>query len=221
MIEPDFSVPIGRPIDQIEGFGVNDILGVGVHGFRRFFVTVYSVATPPEHWASSLVFPTDILVLHHSPGWLARYRKNWRLWHTGEHEYTELDADGDPWMARSWTRRRDNFGGLDMSLSCTYIHASAPLDGLRRGDVLAIEGRTVKLGNVGEDGQIYALDNPGVFGTNDCPWLLIDRLDVFRREEWPLDNGVAGFLEQRAPHLLLPPPQRMVRAADVIRPRVR
>ena len=170
----NFDVPVGvRRNDLLwDKFGV---LCQSVRQYERFFVTVYSVDVPPSTWGSSDAFPTDLLVLHHSPRNLnsRKSTRNWRFWETGEHKYSENDS--------GWRRRWLPPGHFSECLHFSYMHIDVPLPGVQRGDVLAFTGSAITFADLLPDGSILGEGHrPGVFGTEKCPFFIVDTVDVYK-----------------------------------------
>ena len=185
-----FDVPDGVP--DCERFWSKDgVLCRSVRRFERVFVTVYSVAQPPADWGSSRYFPTDVLVLHHSPRWLsAGDTRNWRFWQSGEHRYS-VDGENRNRHWRPPVHFRDQ-------IDSTYIHIDVPLSGVSRGDVLELSCHSITFCDVLEDGTIVAEDRPGIFGTDLCPFLVIDSVVVHKN--WPSNPSTPIHEHMRLVH---------------------
>lgn len=182
----------------------------GIHAvpLRRFtnvFVTVYSVSVPPDEMLAKDYFPTDILVLHHSPRYLNCHRdtKNWRFWDSGSHIYSNED---DGYWERLWVPPAEKWQDF---LTCTYLHVDKPMAGLRRGDVLCLSGREVVIATEDENGELeQASKFTFGFGTTECPFFMVESAHLFR--DWPAGrllgadplSGLRTYLQAQAPLLL-------------------
>ena len=167
-----FDVPVGKRCTT-DFYSKRGVLCQSIRKFDRFFVTVFSADTPPNHWGSRAAFPTDILVLHHSPRNLnsRQSTKNWRWWGAGEHKYTDTDLG---WTRYWWAP--DHFRDC---MSFTYIHIDVPLH-VERGDVLALTCSSITFADLLQDGSVVAEERPGVFGTEKCPFLVVHSVDVYK-----------------------------------------
>ncbi len=173
-----FEVPEPKTPDKPSVAFSQDVFGKSIYRYDQFFCTVYSVARPPQTWGSSEDFPTDILVLHHSPRSLTHSRtfRNWRNWGAGEHRYFSKDGANH----RTW--RPPKY--FNDELSSTYLHINVGMN-LKRGDVLSLSGHSVQPLRINEDFDLIAesCKTPGVFGTDDCPWFYAQSICVFT--DWP------------------------------------
>lgn len=188
-----FDIPNGIASNKVFALA-GGVWGVAVGYYRKFYVTVYSVSVPPYEWQSTESFPVDLLVLHHSPRWLNGYRpsRNWRIWKNGQHLYpSQILPYGKFYNVRQWQPPEFFKARLDTS----YIHINVSLKGLKRGDVLCLSGRTIQLGLMDDEGNINCEYNPGIFGTRDCPWFMIETVDIYT--DWP-DSPVR--LDVNNPH---------------------
>lgn len=203
----DFGTPAGEWAVGGRSWLWREIYAMHLWHYERMFVTVFDVGVPPLEMPGSQYFPVDLLVLHHSPRRLNTHpaTKNWRLWDHGEFRYTCADGESE----RRWTPPKN--WGIEVG-GFTQLHINKPLAGLKRGDVLCLTGKSAALAyEEGEGIQLDPLANEGVMGTLECPWFLLESVDVFR--DWPTGKidaaapfaQLESYLQASAPHLLAAP----------------
>ena len=172
----DVPAPLPPTLETVGFFG-DQTFGKAKHRFARFYCTVYSQSAPPETWGSREDFPTDIVVLHHSPRSLTHSSsyQNWRMWDNGEHRYTDRNGSRERrWIAPKFFR---------LPLRKTYVHVNVGMH-LKRGNVLCLTGHTIEPLQPTDDFELVGNpDYPAVFGTADCPWFFAESVDVYTA--WP------------------------------------
>lgn len=203
----NFDVPAGEPADGL--FELEDgVFGVALARYPTIWCTVLDVSSPPDGWSGGRAFPTELLIAHCSPGWFSRRHetRNWMRWPRSQFRYFET-ADGS---------------GVRMCflppqiVECervplfTQLHVNVAVGGLKRGDVLRFSGTAVHLAELDDAGELQ-LDRNGAtdrLGTSECPWFMIESLDVFKN--WPSGqvnadrpfDALGKYLAVQAPHLL-------------------
>ena len=173
-----FDIPQPQPptLGSVGFYGARTF-GQAKHRFDRFYCTVYSQSEPPADWGSGEDFPTDLVVLHHSPRSLtySKAHKNWRIWKNGEHRYTDRNGSRERrWVAPEFFKP---------TLRKTYVHINVEMH-LKRGTVLCLTGHTIEPLRLNEHFELEGNpDYPAVFGTANCPWFFAQSVDVYTA--WP------------------------------------
>ena len=206
----NFDVPAGEPADGL--FELEDgVFGVALARYPSVWCTVLDVSSPPDGWSGGRAFPTELLIAHCSPGWFSRRHetRNWLRWPRSKFRYFET-ADGSGVRMCFFPRQLVE---CERVPALTQLHVNVALGGLKRGDVLRLAGTVVHLAQLADDMGLMGLqlDHNGAtatMGGEDCPWLMVESVDVFR--DWPdgpVDierpfDALGKYLAVQAPHLL-------------------